>query len=107
MIYVYKAKLVKVIDGDTIDFDIDLGFYIHHVIRVRLLGVDACEMNTEIGKRAKRSVIWHLSRADTIEISTHKYEKGKYGRYLAEVMFTINGKPKLLGDLLKQKGFLK
>ena len=42
--YRYRAKLVRVVDGDTIDLDIDLGFYIRITERVRLEGVNTPEI---------------------------------------------------------------
>ena len=44
--YEYKCKMVKVVDGDTIDVGIDLGFSILHKCRVRLLGIDTPESRT-------------------------------------------------------------
>ena len=58
--YEYRAQLIKVIDGDTIDAKIDLGFGISIEKRVRLVGIDAPEVRTldidekSRGKRAKR-----------------------------------------------------
>jgi len=45
--YVYKATAIKVVDGDTIDCEIDLGFHIKVVKRVRLAGIDTPELNSE------------------------------------------------------------
>ena len=47
MLYTYKAKLVRCVDGDTIDVEIDLGFYMTAKIRGRLLGVDTPERGRE------------------------------------------------------------
>lgn len=41
--YEYKAKVLNIVDGDTFDLDVDLGFSIHHYIRVRLLDIDTPE----------------------------------------------------------------
>ena len=41
--YTYRAKLVKVVDGDTVDLDVDLGFHTTLRIRGRLIGVDTPE----------------------------------------------------------------
>ena len=78
------------IDGDTIDVLIDLGFYIKHQVRLRLLDVDTPEIRTrdkkekEAGLRAKAFVISELTGRE-LEIRTSK--KGKYGRYLAIVFY--------------------
>ena len=44
--YIYNAKCIKVVDGDTIDAQIDLGFDTHKVIRIRLVGINAPESRT-------------------------------------------------------------
>lgn len=43
--HIYSAKVLKVIDGDTIDADLDLGFRIHTNVRFRLNGIDTPELN--------------------------------------------------------------
>jgi len=90
-LYTYEAELVEVVDGDTFDFRVDLGFDITKKLRVRLLGVDTAEIHgvkeeSEEFKRGKRHMEFaseKLSAADEIFLKTHK--TGKYGRYLAEV----------------------
>ena len=44
--YIYKAKCIKVVDGDTVDAQVDLGFDIHKIIRIRLVGINAPESRT-------------------------------------------------------------
>lgn len=91
--YTYKAKLERVVDGDTIDVYIDLGFDIHYRSRVRLAGINAPESRTrnleekKLGLAAKEYVEQWLSKCgpDFI-IRTTKVEKGKYGRVLGTIM---------------------
>ena len=45
--YEYRAKIKRVVDGDTVDFIVDLGFSVHITIRTRLLGVDTPERGHE------------------------------------------------------------
>ena len=52
--YEYKAKLVKVVDGDTVDAMIDCGFSVYRKERIRLLGIDAPETRTR-DKKEKAS----------------------------------------------------
>jgi micrococcal nuclease len=87
MIYIYKAELVRVVDGDTVDLVIDLGFDTSRKERFRLYGVDAPEMNTAEGKEAKawlEDAIRPLEPiyVQTIQLST-KVKRDKYGRFLA------------------------
>jgi len=44
--YIYEAKVVRVVDGDTIDALIDLGFDIHKKIRIRMVGINTPESRT-------------------------------------------------------------
>jgi len=85
----YKATLIKIVDGDTQDFAVDLGFNIYHQIRIRLNGIDTPESRTkdlkekEVGLQAKQFVADFLANKKEIIVATEK--SGKYGRYLAEV----------------------
>lgn len=94
--YNYMARVVKVVDGDTIDVEIDLGFDIWHKVRLRLAHIDAYELSTTIGKEAKAYLIAALEGA-TVEIKTQKTDK--YGRYLAEVYVNGNYLNKNLIDI--------
>ena len=81
------AKLIKVVDGDTIDCDIDLGFGVWMKNqRVRLYGINAPETRTkdlvekEAGERAKLRLIAMMS--DKFLLTSVKDKKGKFGRIL-------------------------
>jgi micrococcal nuclease len=87
MIYIYKAELIRVVDGDTVELMIDLGFDTSRKERFRLYGIDAPEMRTEDGKAAKKWLWDALQPLDaiyvqTIQLST-KAKRDKYGRFLA------------------------
>ena len=87
----YKCKLIKVVDGDTIDVDIDLGFGVWlRNQRVRLFGIDTPESRTrdleekKYGLAAKDFLVkW--TGAGELKIKTHKDERGKFGRILGEI----------------------
>jgi micrococcal nuclease len=87
MIYIYKAELVRVVDGDTVDLIIDLGFDTLRKERFRLYGIDAPEMNTAEGKEAKKWLIGVLTQYGAIYVQTIQLEtkakRDKYGRFLA------------------------
>jgi micrococcal nuclease len=87
MIYIYKAELIRVVDGDTVDLVIDLGFDTSRKERFRLYGVDAPEMNTPEGKEAKAWLWEALQPLEAIYIETlqhkTKAKRDKYGRFLA------------------------
>ena len=54
--YTYEAKVLKVVDGDTIDALIDLGFDMHKSIRVRLVGINSPESRTRDLEEKKRGL---------------------------------------------------
>ena len=89
--YWYTAKVLKVIDGDTLDVMIDLGFNIHHKARVRLYGVNTPESRTkdllekDLGMKAKGFTADWTTRHQTIFINTIAGKDDKYGRILARV----------------------
>ena len=91
--YRYKVDIVKVIDGDTVDVDIDLGFgMVYKKQRVRLKGIDTPESRTrnleekKFGLAAKAYLKEQLTGVDAythIELVSH--DKGKFGRILGEL----------------------
>ena len=85
----YVKKVTKVVDGDTIDVDIDLGFDISFSSRVRLAGIDTPESRTTdkmekaLGLEAKAYLKSQIESAKTIVIKTEKMNSSeKYGRIL-------------------------
>ncbi len=85
----YVKKVSKVVDGDTIDVDIDLGFDISFSSRVRLAGIDTPESRTAdkiekaLGLEAKAYLKSQIDSAKTIVIKTEKMNSSeKYGRIL-------------------------
>lgn len=86
--YSYRAEVVEVIDGDTIDVDIDVGFNITVRKRLRFLLVDTWETRGEERERglaAKEFCSGVLSCADAVYVQTVMDAEGKYGRLLAWV----------------------
>lgn len=87
--YTYNAKLLNVVDGDTIDLEIDLGLFIKVVKRARLAGIDTYEMKSRITSdrdkavKAQKFVESFLDK--TLIIKTHLDKEDKYGRILVEV----------------------
>ena len=88
--YEYSIKeVVKVVDGDTIDVVIDLGFSIMYKDRIRLAGIDSPESRTKdldekaLGIQAKDFLKNRLKSANKIVVRTEKSDStGKYGRIL-------------------------
>ena len=89
--YEYSCKIVRVVDGDTVDVDIDLGFGIIYANqRIRLYGIDTPESRTrdltekKFGKLAFRFLAESLG--ETCVLRTRLDSKGKYGRILGEFL---------------------
>jgi len=85
--YQYKARLVRCVDGDTADIDIDLGFHLTARIRGRLLGVDTPERgkpNFGIATAMLENLIATKSDEEGYFI-VHTEKTGKYGRWLIHI----------------------
>ena len=85
--YTYRLKSVKVIDGDTLDVVVDLGFHVSIALRIRLAGVNCPEKKTEAGHGAKAfTEDWFKQRdIESLVLTTNKDKTEKYGRYLGTV----------------------
>tara|TARA_B100000287_G_scaffold121927_1_gene113728 strand:+ start:222 stop:623 length:402 start_codon:yes stop_codon:yes gene_type:complete len=101
----YKCKLLRVIDGDTIDVDIDLGFGVWlQKQRIRLYGIDTPESRTsddteKIYGNAAKNFLIKWTGAGELTIKTHKDAKGKFGRILGEIWtFDTNINKKMIQE---------
>jgi micrococcal nuclease len=81
--YDYAARVVRVVDGDTLHLDVDLGFDILRRDTFRLAGINAPELRTVEGQLAKEWLELWLRDARELRITTVKDRKERYGRYLA------------------------
>ena len=106
----YVKKVENVVDGDTIDVIIDLGFDILFASRVRLAGIDTPESRTKdakekaLGLESKEYLKKHLKDAKSVVIKTEKMDSSeKYGRILGWVY--INGDTESLNDKMINDGY--
>jgi len=83
--YTYYAKLDRVVDGDTLLLDFDCGFFISLKSKVRLIGIDCPELDTDKGKEAAAFVEKELTGANLI---AEVRKKEKYGRYLCYIYYS-------------------
>lgn len=107
--YEYRAKIENIVDGDTFDLNIDLGFDIWYKIRVRLLDIDTPETRNikgltekEYGKIVKEYATKHFL-GKTCKIQSFKSDTDSFGRYL--VYCYVEGKN--LVDLYNELGINK
>jgi micrococcal nuclease len=90
--YEYGCKITRVVDGDTVDADIDLGFSIKFKSRIRLYGVDTPESRTRNldekarGKLASKFLEDCIKKASFVKVKTKLDKKGKFGRVLGSII---------------------
>ena len=111
--YIYRAKLVKVVDGDTIDALIDVGFDIWFKKRIRYKGVDTWESRTRNLEEKKLGIAAKERNKELLESVSSKpgyfrlksYGVGKYGRVLGEIFIQDkNGKTYNVNETLISEG---
>lgn len=108
--YTYKAKVERVVDGDTIDVVIDLGFKITTYQRIRLQGINTPEtynvkknsLEYKQGMAAKKYVIDRIVSNDYEVIVETDKDIGKFGRYIGVIWLADSDKS--LNDELVEKG---
>jgi len=109
--YEYRVKkITNVVDGDTIDVDIDLGFSISYSQRVRLAGIDTPESRTTdkaekaLGLEAKEYIKSKVKEAKDIIIKTQKPDSSeKYGRILGWLY--VDGSSKSINEQMIEDGY--
>jgi len=111
--YIYRGKLERVVDGDTIDALIDVGFDIWVKKRIRYTGIDTWESRTrDLAEKAKgleakarnKELLMEVSeKAGYFRLKSHGV--GKYGRVLGEIFIQDkNGKQYNINETLKTEG---
>jgi micrococcal nuclease len=103
----YRVKIRRIVDGDTVDVDIDLGFgHYMHKQRIRLFGIDTPESRTRdkvekvYGNIAKAYLKARITDPDVpVKLRTHLDTKGKYGRILGEFIVTDNANDRFPADV--------
>jgi micrococcal nuclease len=98
--YQYKAKLIRVVDGDTVDAMIDCGFNTFKKERIRLYGIDTPETRTRDKKEKEKGLAAKARLIELIEEGNNEFivetsidKKGKYGRLLGN-LFRIKSSEK-------------
>ena len=106
--FIYNAKLTRVVDGDTCDAMIDLGFDTWVKKRIRFMGVDTWESRTrdldekKQGLEAKAYTKDKLENTDKGNFTIKSHGTGKYGRVLGEIF--LKDEEQSLNELLKENG---
>ena len=107
--YEYRAKLDRVVDGDTIDANIDLGFDVSVHKRIRLAGIDSPESRTRDLEEKKRGLASKQRLIELLEkgnLVVESKEVGKFGRVLGVLhVYPDGGLPININDTLVKEGF--
>jgi len=112
--YEYRVKVERVVDGDTVDVDIDLGFGVQlNDERVRIMGIDTPESRTSdkvekvFGKAAKQALVDMLGETAILKTQINRDGedmKGKFGRILGDFTVEHNGVMKGVTEALIEDG---
>ncbi len=110
--YQYRAKLSEVIDGDTVDVLIDLGFNLFRKDRIRLEGINAPETRTRndaekvagLATKARVKELIEIKGQTGFTLDTRKDDREKYGRILGVITFDD---ATVLNSMLLNEGLVK
>lgn len=110
----YDVTVIKVVDGDTVDVDINLGFGVCLTDeRVRIMGIDTPESRTsdrvedlfgEAAKARLKELMKHGGKLITTEDRKGEDMKGKFGRILGDFKVEYNGEMKRVTEILTEEG---
>jgi len=116
-LYEYRAEVVRVVDGDTLDLIIDLGFRTYVRDRVRLYGIDtpetygvkkdSPEWNAGMAAKERLTELLQSDNDNVVKVLTHKDATGKYGRWLVEIFVDGPQGSVHVNELLVEEGHAK
>ena len=81
----FSAKLVRVVDGDTVELTCDTGFYSTHTVKFRLAGIDTPELKQAGGSDARQAITGLLASFGDGWFTIHSEGVDKYGRWLITI----------------------
>ena len=109
--YEYRATILRWLDGDTAELEIDLGLRIYHRLMIRLAGIDTPEKNSPDQSKRIAAALARDRAAElcpvgsAVTVSTEKPDsRDKFGRWLGHVRFDAGGAPRDLTDVLISEG---
>lgn len=98
--YTYRADMLRVVDGDTIELEIDLGFRVKWRSTVRISKINAPELSTDAGQAAKQFLFAYLPIHTLGVLTSHGFDK--YGRVLGD--FLPDGSMQTVGQVMIANG---
>lgn len=85
-VFTYTGTVARVVDGDTVEAVIDLGFTITVKVHLRLLGINAPEMKGPEATEGQKTKDWLASQIEGKEVIIESHGQEKYGRWLAIIL---------------------
>ena len=113
--YEYNVRIDRVVDGDTVDCWIDLGYNLQIHKRIRFAGVNAPETRTRDLEEKKQGLIakeWLINKIDpkavgsSKEIMLKSYEYGKYGRLIGELFIVSGSRKQSINKMMLAEGLV-
>ena len=113
--YEYNVRIDRVVDGDTVDCWIDLGYNLQIHKRIRFAGVNAPETRTRDKEEKKRGLIakeWLQNKIDPNHVGSSKniilksYEYGKYGRVIGELFIVSGSRKQSINKMMLAEGLV-
>lgn len=89
--YVFRAVLRRIVDGDTLDLDIDQGLHCHRIERVRLLGVNCPELTGSTKAAGLKALGYVQAWLSGQSLVVETYKSDVFGRFLANIWRTSDG----------------
>jgi micrococcal nuclease len=108
--YLYKALITNVVDGDTVDAEVDVGFKIKMLLRLRLNRINTWELTSSNAEDKQRALLGKSYVVNTVLnklVVIQTFKADAFGRYLAEVYYDSNGSSTNLNDELLKNGLAK
>ena len=101
----YNAEVLRIVDGDTLDARIDLGFDVHVNKRIRLMGIDTWESRTrdkaeKVKGLAAKARLKELLKQDKNKFKLISHGTGKFGRVLGDIEISVGN----VCDILVEEG---
>ena len=113
--YEYNVRIDRVVDGDTVDCWIDLGYNLQIHKRIRFAGINAPETRTRDKEEKKRGFIaknWLIDKIDPKAVGSSKdiilksYEYGKYGRVIGELFIVSGSRKQSINKMMLAEGLV-
>ena len=105
--YLYLGEVLRVIDGDTFNIRVDVGFHTFRLENIRLMGVNTPEIRGKERPEGLKVKEYVKQLIEGKKVLIETFKKGKYGRYVCEIYLGGKDDKQPLSENLLQKGYAK